>query len=303
MSAGVSEPGNGRRSEPSTVDTLPLTPAKPGAGRVECAGLSDVGKVRPNNEDQFLICRLCKSLEVLQSSLPPEAGAALTDRPGYLLVVADGIGGSGGGERASAVVVEEAKRYVLQTAKWFFSLDDPGEEVRLRLLRESLERVDRRLIAEAEANPALAGMGTTLIAATVVSGDVFMLHVGDSRAYLFRDGELSQLTRDHTLAQHLLDAGVLQPAQAKVHHSRHVLTNALGGTPGVKGEIVKLRLADGDRLLLCTDGLSDMVGDEQIAELLRAHPRPEEACRALVSAALDHGGRDNVTVIVAAYSA
>ncbi len=293
---------SGRGGDQSAADTLPLEPVKPGPSWVEFWAASDVGKVRPVNEDQYLICRLCKSLQVLQSSIAEEEGMAPEDREGYLLLVADGIGGAAGGERASALVVDEAKRHLQQTAKWFFSLDDPGEEMRVRQLREALERLDHRLIEEAAADPTLAGMGTTLTAASLVEGEVFIVHVGDSRAYLFRAGELTQLTRDHTLAQQLLEKGLLGPEEAKVHRSRHILTNAIGGMPGVTGEIVKLRLTDGDRLLLCTDGLNDMVGDDRIAELLGTYARPEEACQALVAAALARGGRDNVTVIVAAYA-
>jgi serine/threonine protein phosphatase PrpC len=299
------EPSNdvgGSRDDQSAAETVRIVRGRQGVGWVDFWAMSDVGMVRPNNEDQYLTCRLGKSLQVLQSSIAEGEGMALAEPEGYLMLVADGIGGAAGGERASALVVEEAKLYVLETAKWFFSLDEPGEEVRIRQLREALDRIDRRLNDEAEADPTLTGMGTTLTAASLVDGDVFIVHVGDSRAYLLRDGELTQLTRDHTLTQHLLDAGVISPEQAKVHKSRHVLTNALGGMPGVVGEIVKLRLTDGDRLLLCTDGLNDMVDDDRISELLGTHQRPDEACQALVTAALERGGRDNVTVIVAAYS-
>jgi protein phosphatase len=192
---------------------------------------------------------------------------------------------------------------VLQTAKWFFRLDDPDENVRMRLLREGLERIDRKLIAEAKADPSLEGMGTTLTAASSIGTDLFLVHVGDSRAYLYRQGKLAQLTRDHTLIQKLVDSGLLTPEQAKTHKLRNVLTNVLGGgEPGVVADIHRLQLADGDRLLLCTDGLTEGVSDEQLAELLRLYPKPADACQALVEAALNAGGRDNITLILAAYS-
>jgi serine/threonine protein phosphatase PrpC len=299
---GQTNDSSSGRSDHDTVETLPIAPSARRPGWLDFWAMSDIGKVRPNNEDQFLACRLCKSLQVLQSSIAEKDSFVPTEREGYLLLVADGMGGAAAGEHASALVVEEAKRHVLQTAKWFFSLDDPAEEIRMKQLHEALERIDRRLIEEGEANPKLAGMGTTLTAASLVDGEVFIVYVGDSRAYLFRDGTMAQLTRDHTLAQRLLDAGVLGPQEAKLASSRHVLTNALGGVPGVRGEIVKFRLAGGDRLLLCTDGLNDMVSDDLIAELLRRNPRPEDACQALVAAALERGGRDNVTVIVASYT-
>src|SRR5262249_54896057 len=161
---------------------------------------------------------------------------------GYLLLVADGMGGVGGGEHASATVVRGVKRHLMETAKWFFRLDDPDENVRIRLLKESLEGLDRQLIEEARRDPALAGMGTTLTAAGIVDGAAFIVHVGDSRVYLLRDGQLEQLTRDHTVVQKLLDAGLVTPEGARSHRMRHVLTNSVGGSPGVSGEIVKLRL-------------------------------------------------------------
>jgi protein phosphatase len=283
-----------------------IVPPAPGAGsarvRVEIAARTEVGKVRPNNEDQYLVARLVKVLEVLATSLPDDPRPALPDPEGYLMLVADGIGGSAGGERASALAVEAAKTHVLRTAKWFFRLDDPDEEVRIRRLRETLEELDRRIIAEAEADPSLHGMGTTLTTASSIGAEAFIVHVGDSRAYLFRQGRLKQVTQDHTFAQFLLETGYLRPEEVRTHRARHVLTNALGGHRGVRAEMHKLHLADGDRLLLCTDGLTDLVEDEAIAEILRLRPRAEEACGALVDVALERGGKDNVTVVVAAYA-
>jgi protein phosphatase len=270
--------------------------------RIEFAAVSDVGLVRPNNEDHYLICRLSKNLQVLDTNLPEQANDQHCERDGYLLLVADGMGGVAAGEHASATAARWVKRHVMDTSKWFFSLNDPDEGVRIRLLRESLEGLDRELIEEARRDPSLLGMGTTLTAAGIVDGEAFVVHVGDSRFYLLRDGQLEQLTQDHTVAQKLVEAGMLNPEQAKTHRSRHVLTNSLGGSPGVCGEIVKLRLRDGDRLLLCTDGLNDMVDDAKMAEILETHALPGEACRALRDAALGQGGRDNITVIVANYA-
>ncbi len=270
--------------------------------RIEFGARSDVGKVRPNNQDQYLIARLRKSVDVLAASLPPEQGLPPASRDGYLLLVADGMGGHAGGDRASAFVVKETIKHVVETAKWFFRLDDPDEEVRLRLLREALEKVDRQLIEEGENDPSLAGMGTTFTALSILGADGFIVHVGDSRAYLFHEGVLEQLTRDHTVVQELVRQGLISPEDARKHRLRHVLTNALGGMPGVQGEIVKVRLADGDRLLLCTDGLHGLVSNDQIGEILRTFPSPEEACRELIDAALAQGGRDNVTVVVTACS-
>jgi protein phosphatase len=264
------------------------------------AGLTHVGLVRSNNEDQFLIVRLRKSLELLETSLPSQDALHLTDREGHVILVADGIGGRAGGERASAIAVQGATEYLLGAAKWFFRLDDPDEAVRLRLLREGLDRIDHRIMQESISNPALKGMGTTLTAASVVGAEVFIVHVGDSRAYVLHDGELRQLTTDHTLTQQLVEEGLMSPEQARTAPLHNILTNALGGRPGVSADIVKLRLYPGDRLLLCTDGLTENVSDKVIAELLKLHSRPAPACQGLIDAALFGGGTDNVTVVVAA---
>ena len=128
------------------------------------------------------------------------------------------------------------------------------------------------------------------------------MHAGDSRAYLFRDGELEQLTSDHTLVQVLIDGGAISPEDAKRHNLRHVVTNVIGGpSEGVSAEIHKLILLDGDTLLICTDGLTGPVDDDAIAEILNHHPDPEDACTRLVDLALSRGGPDNVTAVVARY--
>jgi serine/threonine protein phosphatase PrpC len=284
------------------ADTVDLAaPAlKSRAVRMDFAARTHVGKVRPSNQDQYLIARLCKSVDVIAATLPAAELQSHCRREAHLLLVADGMGGYAGGEHASALVVREAVTHVVETIKWFYRLDDPDEAVRLRLLREALERADRKIIEEAENDPTLAGMGTTLTALSIIEAEGFIVHVGDSRAYLFRDGALEQLTSDHTVAQELVRRGVIPAAEARTHKLRHVLTNVIGGKRGVEGEVVKLRLADGDRLLLCTDGLHGPVSDDRIAEIVSRHSDPDGACGALVDAALASGGPDNVTVVAAA---
>ena len=169
-------------------------------------------------------------------------------------------------------------------------------------LRDSLERADRTVIERARDNPALHGMGTTLTMAYSVATDLYIVHAGDSRAYLFRDGELKQLTSDHTLVQALIDGGEISPEDAKRHKLRNVVTNVIGGPrEGVVAEIHKLILLDGDTLLYCTDGLTNPVNDAAIAEVLEHDPDPEEACAHLVNLALSRGGPDNVTAVVVRY--
>ncbi len=301
---GTSDETNDKRDSSQDITLQIPAPActEPANIHLEFAAQTHIGNVRPNNEDQFLIARASKSLDILATSLPPEQLTDIADLESHFLMVADGMGGHAGGEIASAYVIDRAVHHLMKTAKWFFKLDDPDENVRLRLLREALERADRTLIAEAKRDPKLTGMGTTLTALSILGADVFLVHVGDSRAYLLRKGKLEQLTRDHTRAQDLVEQGLLLPEEARTSRLRHVLTNVLGGVPGVEGELLKFRLLDGDRLLLCTDGLSDLVRDNRISEILQQSPNPETACRLLVEAALSEGGRDNITVVVAACS-
>ena len=192
--------------------------------------------------------------------------------------------------------------FVLNTLKWFLHLSGNDEHALLAELRHSLERADRTVIECARTNPALHGMGTTLTMAYSVAADLYIVHAGDSRAYLFREGVLEQLTSDHTLIQALIDGGEISPEDAKRHHWRNIVTNVIGGTrEGVSAEVHKLTVLDGDTLLFCTDGLTEPVSDDAIAEVLRHHADPEDACARLVDLALAGGGHDNVTAVVARY--
>src|SRR5262249_52734802 len=152
----------------------------------------------PKNEDHYLVARMSKALDVLSSSLPGEQGTHQEGQESYLLLVADGMGGARAGEVASAMAIESTKEYFLETARWFFRLGDADEAQRARTIQEGLKRLDRELVDRARADPTLHGMGTTLTGARSTGDEVFLVHVGDSRAYLFRGGDLDQLTRDHT---------------------------------------------------------------------------------------------------------
>jgi serine/threonine protein phosphatase PrpC len=270
--------------------------------RIEFGGLTHPGKVRANNEDHFLIARLCKSMQVCKSSLSDEGSTLFSEEEGYLMVVADGLGGAAAGERASALAVTSVEAFMLNTLQWFLHLDEKEEHELFRELREGLERADRTVLARARANPELVGMGSTLTMAYSIATDLYIAHVGDSRAYLYHDGELARLTTDHTLVQLLIEGGALSPEDAKKHKRRNVVTNVVGGpSQGVHAELNKLSIADGDVLLLCTDGLTEVVEDEKIQEVLALFPNAQETCRQLVELALSRGGPDNVTAVTACY--
>jgi serine/threonine protein phosphatase PrpC len=163
-------------------------------------------------------------------------------------------------------------------------------------------QVDAAMTEAATADPALAKMGTTLTLACSIGEELFLGHVGDSRAYLLRDGALIRLTRDHTYAQELADQGFIRQDEVGRHHLRHTLTKALSGRHGTfSADAVRVGLKDGDQLLLCTDGLTEAVPDEHINSILIEANTPAEACNTLISTALINGGKDNVTVVVARY--
>jgi serine/threonine protein phosphatase PrpC len=285
-----------------TADYPIMTDSHPSRVAIHFGALTHPGKVRDTNEDHFLIARLAKTMQVCKTSLPGDGKTQVSEEEGHLIVVADGMGGAAAGERASALAVESVESFVQNTLQWFLHLGGRDEHVLLSELREGLERADRTLIERAQNNPALRGMGTTLTMAYCVGPELFIVHAGDSRAYLFRDGELDQLTNDHTLVQALVDDGVISSEQARRHARRHVVTNVIGGPrPGVFVEIHKLVARDGDRLLFCSDGLTEPVDDATIAEVLRDQPDPQACCNCLVDLALRGGGPDNVTALVARY--
>ncbi len=269
--------------------------------QADLAGLSHQGLVRPNNEDRFLIVRAGRFLQTLATNLedglvPEEFGDAV-----FALAVADGMGGVAAGEVASRRAITVLVNLVLNTPDWIFGLGEPQVEEVLNRADRRFRDVNAALVEEARHDPALTGMGTTLTLAWSLGTDLFVAHVGDSRAYLFRRGVLQRLTRDHTMAQGLADIGVIPAQEVATHRLRHVLTNALGMKSGGHPEIHRAQLADGDRLLVCTDGLTEMVDEATIAAELGRHPSSAEACQALVDRALAAGGRDNVTVALAGY--
>ncbi len=258
-------------------------------------GLTDVGRHRQTNEDQFLVAQLSRAIRVEQASVA-QPSAVFADQQTHLFIVADGMGGHAGGERASALAVLTIEDFMLNAIKFLFRLQGDGI---LSEFQEAVRAADMRMFEEASRRPELAGMGTTLTMGYLVRDTFYLAHAGDSRCYLYRGGELRQLTSDHTLVGEMVRKGVLTPEQAAQASFRNVVTNAIGGTtPGVSAEVHKLSLEPGDALLLCSDGLTGMVNDAAIIDVLRAAPDPATACRQLVDAANAAGGTDNITVIL-----
>jgi serine/threonine protein phosphatase PrpC len=269
--------------------------------RIDCYGLSDVGKVRPVNEDQFLIADLDKSLLIHQTSLSHKDHTRLFGgSQGKLLLVADGMGGHTQGQRASAVAVQSLERYVLNTMPWFFRLEADREADLAQELKAALEECQKCIEVDALSSAERRGMGTTLTMAYILWPRLYVVHAGDSRCYLLRGSRLEQITKDHTVAQQLVDRGALSAEEAHGSHWSHVLWNCIGGgSHGLHPDVYKATLRVGDTLLLCTDGLTARVPETQIQEVLGHGASAEQTCRHLVDAANTQGGPDNITVVVA----
>lgn len=268
--------------------------------RVELGALSHPGKVRPRNEDHHLALRLHRSRETLATNLPEGDLPARADQSCYVLVVADGIGGRSGGEHASRRAIGALVEIATRIPDWILRLDDALASELMRRAEAYFGQVDAILEAEAAADPALSGMGTTMTLVYLLDRDLLVAHVGDSRAYRYRDGRLERLTQDQTMAQALADAGVISAEDVKSHRQRHILTGALGAKSGApRVQLGRHDLRDGDRVLVASDGLTELVPDERIAGILSRESDPAAASAALVAAALDEGGTDNVTVLVA----
>src|SRR5262245_14023450 len=271
--------------------------------RVELAAATDRGKKRPNNEDHYLAVRFGRSLETLLTNLPDGEVPDRFAEVGYGMAVADGMGGAVAGEVASSLALVTGLNLALNSPKWTLRMTPEEICESMERWRQRFRQIDHVLSDTAKSHPSLAGMGTTLTVACSLGTHLVLYYVGDSRAYLFRGGRLHRLTRDHTQAQALADQGRIAPEDVSRHRFRHVLTRVVGkGSGAVEADVEYIQLTDGDRLLLCTDGLNDMVSDDQIAEALRGIETSHEAAHTLIDMALEAGGKDNVTVVMARYT-
>jgi serine/threonine protein phosphatase PrpC len=230
---------------------------------------------------------------------------AFCSRPDLgLFIVADGMGGHVAGEVASKIAVDAIEAFICETASEASGLTwphpvDPALGIDGSRLKSAFHLANRRLADEVAAAIDLRGMATT--ASTVLLKDdrkAMLAHVGDSRIYLFRDNELERMTNDHSWVEEQMRAGLLSALEARQHPWRNVVTRALSGGEDPEVDVKAVELQPGDRLLLCSDGLSSVVTDERIEEILRAQPVPTEACQALVDEANGAGGPDNVTTLI-----
>jgi protein phosphatase len=280
----------------TTVSPIPEVQAD--RDEVDLYGLTHIGKMRRSNDDHFLILTLHKQVYVQGTSLPSLAGLPLSgQRIGVLLVVADGVGGSSGGGEASKTALESLATYVGHTMRCYYTGDPEREAQFMDALRQGVLTAHASVVQEARDRPEFRRMATTLTMLMGTWPHAYILHVGDSRCYFLRDGALRTMTRDQTMAQALVDQGVLRPEDVGRSPFAHVLTSALGAAEAMPS-VVRFDLRWTDIVLLCTDGLTKHVPDERIREHLMAGATAEATCRALVEDALAGGGSDNITVVV-----
>jgi PPM family protein phosphatase len=270
---------------------------------VDLGALSHQGHVRENNEDSYLVMKFGRSLENVLTNLEEGLLEHSYAMNGYGMFVADGMGGLAAGEVASRLALSKLIDLLVETSDWTLSLRRHKDVTTiLERMTERFFQIDEIVRKEADRDVTLHGMGTTLTVAGALGNDLVIGHVGDSRAYLLRGDSFRQLTTDHTLAQALIDAGVANPDDPASRSMRHVLTAAVGSLGQGEPQVQRFKLSDGDQLLLCTDGLTEMVDDATIAKILRGVKSAQSACDELVNLALAAGGTDNITVVLAHFT-
>lgn len=261
---------------------------------VDSYGLSDVGLVRTNNEDSFLIASPTNDFV---NRNPAELNGIIPQN-GTMFLVADGMGGAQAGEVASRMAVETVGRNFIDALGKQVVVD---QQSLITALTETIREANELIFQQGQKRTELNGMGTTLTAAIVLGGTILFAQLGDSRAYLARKGVISQMTKDQSLVAQMVASGSLTPEEAKTHPKRNVILQALGIQSQVDVAITLAELRRGDQIVLCSDGLSGKVDAEEIKEFLEKF-EPKAACQGLVRMARERGGEDNITVIVARFN-
>ena len=270
----------------------------PAAHEIDAFGLSDVGRVRQDNQDHFLVASLNQTLDVHGTSIPADDGALESKvRRGFVMMVADGVGGGVAGEAASKTAVRAVSRFVTEAMEIYergeASTDPKFAEEMVRAVCRAHDAVK----GEAERDEGHRGMATTLTLVISRWPRLYLVHVGDSRAYRLRKGRLELLTKDQTMAQMMVELGKLKPEDVDKSRLKNVLWSALGGSEA-SPDTLAFEVDWQQRMLLCTDGLTKHVTDDEIREQLGRDASSESICRGLIALALERGGTDNVTVVV-----
>ena len=265
-----------------------------GSVRVSVFGKTDLGRTREHNEDTFLVADLSTG----NVSLQPEVRKHEIGPRGSLFMVADGMGGAAAGELASAMAADLIYRHM--ATAWATDGAPTAAQFAYRM-KEAVELANTQIYGYAREHPEVRGMGTTVTAAGMFGRDLYLVQIGDSRAYLVRGTEAIQLTKDQSLMQRLVDAGELTEDEAEQSERRNIILQALGPDPRVKVDLTHQSVRQGDTLILCSDGLSGLVRREEFATLAQEHSDPQALCAALIDLANARGGPDNITVITARF--
>lgn len=262
---------------------------------IDYAAITHQGRVRKNNEDSYMV----SALDGEEPHISFVSRSPQVCRAGLLAAVADGMGGAAAGEIASREGL--ASLAVTMFGHWGrFPMEEAREEDLLKALLTSAEVASHSVLRYSDCDRSARGMGSTLTAAVIWNGFAYIVHVGDSRAYIYRRPQFQQLTTDHTLVNEMVMAGSLTPEQAKVHPQRSMITQALGCPRPLEATLVKVPVRRGDRLLLCSDGLHGEVEDDEIKAILDFGFSPRRSVELMVELALDRGGRDNITALLLA---
>jgi protein phosphatase len=284
---------------PLRTATILVEPGqRPRDEELDLFGLTHPGKVRPENQDHFLLCTVHPHVVVHGTSLPSlDRMPLMGQRLATIMLVADGVGTGTGGGGASRVAAETITRYVSSTLRCYHAAGSAGDAEFLEALKAAALEAHAAVRAEAAANPEVRRMATTLTLVIAVWPWAYVVQVGDSRCYFYVDGVLRQVTRDQTMAQDLVDRGALPADRVSVSPFRNVLVSAIGGDEAVP-EITRLDIRRrGCVVFLCSDGLTKHVSDTEIAEAITTMQSSEQLCRALLDKALAGGGSDNITVL------
>lgn len=266
---------------------------------IDLFGLTHPGKVRAENQDHFLACTVHPEVLIHGTSLPSASDLPLLgDRLATIVMVADGVGGGEAGSDASRIATETVTKYVASTLRSYHAAGSSEEGVFLDALRAAVLEAHEAVRSEAAQRGVESSMATTLTLGIAVWPWLYVVQLGDSRCYYYWDGKCHQVTRDQTIAQDLVDRGVLPVERLTASPLRHVLSSAVGAEAAVP-ETTRVRIdRHGTVLLFCSDGLTKHAADEEIAECITANQRSEDVCQALLALALDRGGTDNITIVV-----
>lgn len=286
-------------SQTSTDHPLRVGDERPRDDELDLYGLTHPGRVREENQDHFLLCTVHPQVVIHGTSLPDAAAVAMRgQRLATIMVVADGVGGAAAGSTASRLAAEAVTRYVASSLRCAYDEADPEPAGFEAALHAAAIDAHEAVRAEAQLRPDAGGMATTLSLGIVVWPWLYVVQVGDSRCYIHQGGALRQLTRDQTVAQELLERGLLTSETARRSPLSHVLSSAIGSTEAVP-EVTRVDVRErGCVILVCSDGLTKHVEDAEIATALAGMASAEQACRTLLDLALERGGTDNITLVI-----